>query len=233
MAEPSFNTLRSLLLRRGVSPRRVRRLLEELRAHFADLRAEQERDGLEGLAATQAAVLKLGSENCLAERILSRPELLTWSRRWPWAVFGVAPLVVCFGAFALTIAAAAGLAHVLHALQHSNPVEYLDILRPMRWVALYGMPAVVAACMAVLAIRRHASFGWVALSVGLGALLGSMTNMSVSLDMMQAGIGWSFRPSRVEHLLVYRWLPTVAAASVLAGLFLSVRRARSADALVD
>lgn len=232
MAEPNFRTLRSLLLKGGVSPRRVRRLLEELRAHTSDLCAEQERDGLDKPAALQAAVRRLGTEESLAQQMLSRRELLTWSRRWPWAVYGIAPPVLCFGAFVLTIAAAGGLGDVLHALQHSEPVEFLDLLRPMRWVALYGTPAIVAACMTLLSIRRHAPFMWGALSLGLAALLGSTTNMSVSLHLIQAGIGWSFRPSVLGHLLLYRWLPIVAAASLWVGIDHLLRRRRATDGLV-
>jgi hypothetical protein len=86
-----FQVLRARLLDGGVSPRRVRRLLQELRAHCADLRAEGERAGLDGAAALQRAVRRLGTEAALAEHFLARREYLSWSRRWPWAVFGIAP----------------------------------------------------------------------------------------------------------------------------------------------
>lgn len=226
MAEPNFGALRSQLLEGGISPRRVRRLIQELRAHCADLRAEEESSGLDGPAALQAAMRRLGTEDSLAQRFLARRELLSWSRRWPWAVFGIAPPVVCFGAFVLTIIATAGLAGVLKGLKHSEPQELLVLLKAMRILALYAVPALVAAGLAVLALRRHASPGWAALALALAALLGSTTNMSVSLHLIGAGIGWRTRPEMVGRLLLFRWLPIATVASALVGLCVLVVRVR-------
>ncbi len=70
-----FRDLEERLLREGVSPRHVRRYLTELRDHLADLRAEEERAGRQGVEAESAAVARLGSEEELATAMLRRREL--------------------------------------------------------------------------------------------------------------------------------------------------------------
>lgn len=88
MAEPSFSSLRRRLINSGVSPRRVGRLLGELRDHHAELVLEEQRAG--SRQPFEDALARLGTEESLALHVLARRELLSWSRRWPWAVYGVA-----------------------------------------------------------------------------------------------------------------------------------------------
>src|SRR5215468_1513067 len=90
--QKQFRDLEERLLRKGVSPRHVRRYVAELRDHLADLRAEEERAGRQGREAEAAAVARLGSEGDLADAVLGRPELRSFTARAPWAVFGAGAL---------------------------------------------------------------------------------------------------------------------------------------------
>ena len=94
-----FESMRLELLRGGVSPIFAERTIIELSEHYEDL----ERDALDsGLASDEAARVAratLGTDQVLAAAVLARPELLSWSRRWPTlalcvrtaAVIGVLP----------------------------------------------------------------------------------------------------------------------------------------------
>ncbi len=86
------NELRERLLRAGVAPRHVRRYLNELADHLADLKAEEERAGRNPADAESAALVRLGSLDDLAKAMTEQRQFLAWSVRAPWAMFGCAPL---------------------------------------------------------------------------------------------------------------------------------------------
>src|SRR5258706_14441396 len=83
-ARGRFAGLSERLLRAGVGPRRVRRLVSELEAHFDDLVAELQSTGLSRSESESQAAVRLGTEDVLAASIITRPELRSWARRWPW-----------------------------------------------------------------------------------------------------------------------------------------------------
>src|SRR5437588_11599390 len=87
-----FAGLSERLRRAGISPRRVRRLISELEAHFDDLVAEFRLTGLSQAESESQAANRLGTEDVLAESVIARPELRSWTRRWPWLAFcGASP----------------------------------------------------------------------------------------------------------------------------------------------
>ena len=85
--------LRERLLRAGVAPRHVRRYLTELREHWTDLTAEEERAGRSRVEAEALALARLGRMDDLAQTMIERPELRSWTARAPWAVLGVGPVL--------------------------------------------------------------------------------------------------------------------------------------------
>ncbi len=85
--------LRERLLRAGVAPRHVRRYLTELREHWADLTAEEERAGRTPAEAAAQALTRLGRVEELASTMIERPELRSWTAQAPWAVLGVGPVL--------------------------------------------------------------------------------------------------------------------------------------------
>lgn len=78
-----FGALRLELLRGGVSPLYVDRTILELSEHYEDLQSDALESGLSRDAAAQAAHARLGSVETIAAAVLARPELLSWSHRWP------------------------------------------------------------------------------------------------------------------------------------------------------
>src|SRR2546423_11577805 len=92
MAQP-FNELRERLLRAGVAPRHVRRYLNELADHLADLRTEEERAGRSRADAESAALIRLGGMDDLAKAMTEQRHFQSWCGRAPWAMFGLAPLL--------------------------------------------------------------------------------------------------------------------------------------------
>ena len=96
MAKP-FDELRERLLRAGAAPRHVRRYLNELADHLADLRAEEERAGRSSADAESAALIRLGGMDDLAKSMIEQRQFQSWSARAPWAIFGLAPLFLLAG----------------------------------------------------------------------------------------------------------------------------------------
>ena len=83
MRKRSFEDLRSHLLERGVTPKRVRRIMAELADHLEDLRLEALADGLSDGDAEIQAASRLGDPRLIAEKILEHAEFKTWVYRYP------------------------------------------------------------------------------------------------------------------------------------------------------
>jgi hypothetical protein len=83
MPSAQFESLRLELLRGGVAPVYVERTLLELEEHYADLQSDALAAGFAAEEAARSALTALGSERAIAAAVLSRPELLEWSTRWP------------------------------------------------------------------------------------------------------------------------------------------------------
>lgn len=95
-----FGELREQLLRAGIAPRHVRRYLTELRDHLADLTAAEERAGHTRAEAESLSLARLGSVDALAQTMIARRELRSWTARAPWAVLSAGPtlgLVIGWG----------------------------------------------------------------------------------------------------------------------------------------
>jgi hypothetical protein len=98
MAKP-LDELRERLLRAGVAPRHVRRYINELSDHLADLIAEEERAARGSQEAKLGALARLGNSEDLAKAMIERRQFRSWSARAPWATFGLVPLLVLAGAY--------------------------------------------------------------------------------------------------------------------------------------
>jgi hypothetical protein len=216
MAEPRWLVLRQRLLNGGVSPWRVRRLLGELRTHYGELVAEARHSGADRATAQAIALQRLGSEADLANRMLAQRNLLSWSHRWPWAVYGIgAPLL--FGtAFVAACVVLTAMSRLLHGMEQPAALRLLSVMRTISLLMLYALPVATAAAVAMLAFRRRVRLAWALCAVMLVCLLGAMTNVEVSLRSVGAGVGFS--TGRLAGLLLRRWVPTVLSAMVLATL---------------
>jgi hypothetical protein len=78
-----FESLRLELLRGGTANLYVERTLRELADHYEDLERASVASGCTNEEAAQRARAQLGSAQVIAAAVLARPELKSWSRRWP------------------------------------------------------------------------------------------------------------------------------------------------------
>jgi hypothetical protein len=201
MTTRRFEGLSQRLLRAGIAPRRVRRLISELEAHFADLVAEKRSVGLSQAESESQAAVRLGTDNVLIANILARPELHSWARQWPWLAFVLLPLLALPLQFVLSMLAAVGV------VSFSTQVLGMTAHHPgvVPWVVAglqaYGMwiaPIAAASAACFLAVRSGAPLPWPIVGSVLIALLGAATNASfewspaVPRGALSAGIGVHF-----------------------------------------
>ena len=78
-----FAALRLELLRGGVSPLYVERTILELSEHYEDLESDALSAGMCEEDAARTALEMLGGADIIAAAVMARPELLSWSHRWP------------------------------------------------------------------------------------------------------------------------------------------------------
>ena len=196
-----FAGLSERLRRAGISPRRVRRLISELEAHFDDLVAEFHSTGLSQTESESQAAARLGTEDVLAASIIARPELRSWARRWPWLAFAVLPLLSLPVQFVLSMLAAVGVfAFSVHTLGmtplHPGPVPW--ICEALQAYALWIAPMLAAGAACFLAARYRAPVLWPIVGSILIAFLGAMTNAgfdwspALPQGAISAGIGFRF-----------------------------------------
>lgn len=193
-----FEDLSRRLLRAGIAPRHVQRLITELEAHFSDLVTELRSTGLPPAESESQAAVRLGTDDVLAANILARPELQSWARQWPWLAFVLLPLLALPVQFVLSMVAAVGV------VAFSTQVLGLTALHPgaVHWVvgalqayAVWIAPLVTAGAGCLLAVRCGAPVTWPIVGSTLVALLGAATNASfawspaVPRGALSAGIG--------------------------------------------
>lgn len=92
---PSINwrNLQLTLLRGGVAPKYARRTIQELQQHHADLVREFLAKGVSHDEAVARANHDVGDAQTIAQEVLAKRELLTWSYRFPKLVFLAVPIV--------------------------------------------------------------------------------------------------------------------------------------------
>jgi len=201
MSPKRFPSLAERLLRAGVSPRRIGRLLSEIEAHFDDVVAELQASGLSRSESEAQAEARLGPDDAFVAGIMARPELRSWARRWPWAAFIVLPLFGFAALFVLSMLAMAGAvsfsSHVLGVpLTHSRVVPM--VCEALVLNALWVAPIAAAGVACLLAAHRRAPVLWPIIGCILIALVGAMTNAGFKFDTavhgeLNAGIGFPIR----------------------------------------
>lgn len=175
-----FDALRERLLLAGVAPRHVRRYLAELADHVADLRAEEERAGRDGAQAEAAALARLGGIDALARAMTERRQLRSWCARAPWAMFGVAPLLLLAGAYLVACLILWSGWRILlpESVTPFVPtggfaVYYFGVGRALYFTA----PLLVGWALALLAARQRLGAGWPAAGMALMAVAGEMAHV--------------------------------------------------------
>jgi len=176
-----FVELRERLLRAGVAPRHVRRYLDELMDHVADLREEEVCAGKTAIDAEKAAVERLGPVDQLARAMTARPELRAWSARAPWAVFSVGPVALLGGLYLVAcILLWTGWQIFLPGAKtpfvpiHGVAVIYFGVGRMLYW----GGPVLVGWALGLVAARQRSSVAWLAAGLALLAFIGGAAQVS-------------------------------------------------------
>ncbi len=193
-----FRELEERLLRAGVSPRHVRRYVEELTDHVADLRSEERsgRTDVEG-----SAVSRLGSEDELAEAMLCRRELRSWSARAPWAVFGLGTLGWLAGVYTIALLILWS-GWRIFLPESATPfvrleglaVPYFELGR----LIYYGAPVFVGWALGVIAARQRIRTVWPMLGIVLACFVGAMAQVRVGAV---GSVGLAIAPVSVTYLM--------------------------------
>lgn len=191
-----FPELRERLLRAGVAPRHVRRYLAELSDHFADLKAEQQRAGLNPSDAESAALLRLGAPDDLTNAMLAKPHFRSWSARAPWLAFGLAPIVWIAVAYAIACVylflgwriflpgAETPFGTRLPGAVYSPANLYFQLGK----YYYFAVPVLVAWGIALVAARQRVAALWPGISLVMVAWIGSAAQVRANQGVT-AGIG--------------------------------------------
>ena len=198
MHEQTFVAIGEELLRAGLAPRRVRRILFEIESHLEDLLEELQGEGLSPADAEREASRRLCAE-AVVEAARERTELHSGMRRWPALTLTLLPL---FTYAALFVGALALIAVVLTFSKSMGlPVERSMLLQQVTGATMAGieflLPASIGITFCVIASSRRAPLAWTLVGVALVSLLGATTNAqlelppAVSRPALGAGIGFS------------------------------------------
>lgn len=181
MQSHRFNTLKERLLKAGVAPRHVHRYIRELRDHYEDALQEELTRGMDRTAAEQAAGTRLGDERELENSVLARPELRSVIARFPLLAFGIAPLCIWVGTFAL-------LSLLFFAMFSSA-----NLGRPEPFLAGYALcifiarvlPVLLGVAALILCARQRLPSRWPIIGIAIVAVVSG--TLSVSMVLPTAG----------------------------------------------
>jgi len=181
MDKPDFAAIRERLLRGGVAPRHVRRTVAELQDHYADLVSEALGHGSRPDAAAAEARRRLGAEETIVAEVLGRRELRSWAHRWPWAIYGLAPLFVLPASIGVVMAALFVPPYLLARAQGLGSIGgwFQSLTAATLRVSMLGVPLVVAAGVCLAAGRRRAPLLWPIIGVLLVSLLGGALDLQI------------------------------------------------------
>src|SRR5262249_43846945 len=186
MPQPRFDRLSERLLTAGIAPRHVRRYVRELSDHFDDLVRDEIAGGAGRELAQTPALSRLGHEDDLAEAMLSEPGLRSFMSRFPWAVFGLGPLVI-----PLLIAVAALYFEIWFGNHGGGVYSYLTGQPPgpvtAKWatrvflvyntLAVYIAPLLIAWAFYWLGTRQRMRPAWIITGVAIICILGGFQEL--------------------------------------------------------
>ncbi len=233
-----FSLLSEKLLRSGVAPRHVGRLVLDLENHLAALLEEERNAGKSTLQARASARERLGSDELLIRSVSARPQLLSWGARQPFLTCALGPLMVLATtavAFLLLAAAFIGTAHLFSSsssLHGGPPALIRAAFEVLLALVTYDAPIACCAVLAWYAATRRLKLARVWVGIGLTAVLGATWNLDlhwphgVEPGSIGAGIGFSTTAPALAAFAA-RCLSAIAAAMLL--LFVPRRFSSSAD----
>lgn len=224
MLQSRFDQLRERLLRAGIAPRHVRRYVAELRDHFDDLVREETATGVARSVAETKARTRLGSDNDLAETMLARTDLRSLMARYPWAVFGVGPVVLVLASLVGVVVLEGGVLSLAHAvLQHPTVAEresFVFAVGVWNTLAIFAAPFAIAAALCIAGQRQRMPAAWIFAGIAIACVLGAFQELHFTDDGRhgELSFGTAFLPPFPMKLVVgglYRAAITFAAAAAL------------------
>ena len=178
-----LHELREQLLRAGVGPRHVRRYLIELREHWADLTAEEERGGRSPAEAAAVALTRLGRVEELARTMIERRELRSWTAQAPWVVLGAGPVLGLIAGWGIALFILwsgwtwfVGGSRTPFVPIHGFPIAYFEVGR----ILYYSAPLLSGWAMIVVAWRQRLQSVW---PVILGSLAVALVGATGGVDV--------------------------------------------------
>lgn len=178
MREPNLHSLRETLLRGGIAPKHVRRTITELQDHHTDLFAEALARGSSLENAEREAAMRLGNEDSLAVEILARPELRSWTHRWPLIAYCVTPAFLLGLAFAALLLFL-GLSGAAHIDQGTFSDRWGFMAGAIRLFYSFGLPVLLAGACCFVAGQRRAALRWPVLGVLIASIIGGAIQLNV------------------------------------------------------
>ncbi len=183
MRELDYAWLRERLLRGGVAPKHVRRMIAELRDHHADLFAEAFSGGCSMEDAEMQAAIRLGDADTLAAEIIARPELRSWMSRWPWIAYGVTPplalLLALFGILLILGRSGAFHADLITFTNRWGSPDSWSWFAAIRVFYTFGLPLLLAAGCCFVAGQRRAALRWPVMGAMLVSIFGAAVTFNV------------------------------------------------------
>lgn len=224
-----FSSLHSTLLRGGMAPRHAKRAIKEMRQHLADLEADALGEGLTPEEAESRAQQTLGEKDEIARQFLARPELISWSHRYPKTIYLLGPLFSFCALFVLINFLFLFLSISFLDIFDSSGVDEPRVLPPwFVWLCHLVLGFTVYALMPLLAIsyclsaKRHMiSMRWPLVGAILLTVLAAGFNYHVAPEGVgeqgqgSIGIAWGWRTYLLPRFLqvdskpLWKILPTL------------------------
>jgi hypothetical protein len=189
-----FHELREQLLHAGVAPRHVRRYLGELTDHLADLRAEEVHSGRNAGDAESEAFTRLGNMDDLAKAMIEQRQFQSWTTRAPWAMFGLAPVLVLAAAWGVALFILwSGWNIFLPGADTPfgghREGGFANIYFQFGKAIYFFAPILVGWGIGVVAVRQRLKAIWPAVGLMLVALIGGASQVHASRTSVINGFG--------------------------------------------
>jgi hypothetical protein len=182
-----FDLLRERLLRAGIGAAQAGRYIAELKDHLDDLRAEEQQAGWSPNDAEARAMRRLGYVDALAEAMIARRELRSWSARAPAAAYVVAPTLLLAIATVLWLILLVGACSWLRGHPAWGVADWPARIRPLAdglaWFSNTLLSMVLGWGLAASAIRQKAPIQWPILGLFVLAAVGAGLQVGVTLPV--------------------------------------------------
>jgi len=187
MRHDLFQRLRLRLLRHGLPPARIRRIVAEMQAHAEDAEQDGLQNGLDPEAAREAALQRLGDETTLAEAIC-RAKHAGWISAHPSLVFPLLPLL----APVLLMLVPVAIGHwLIPALNHTSLARSTAVAACLAGFAAWKYLWFMLASLGIIGLaRRHGvHMKWAAIALAILAVIGYTLSAQLWFNPLAGGHG--------------------------------------------